>query len=195
MNHHEFSDFYEVLEVSPNANCETIERIFRYHGQRLHPDNAETGNDERFRLLLKAYSTLRDPDKRAAYDVAYREHQKDKGQLADGAAATSSDSAQRHTMLSLFYSQRRRDMRQPGIGISTLEQVMKCPREVLEFHLWYFKEKAWVKREESGLYAITAEGIDRIESSQQNITAKDRLITMRKEPEVIGQRNPVAQIS
>jgi len=195
MSNQEFLDLYEVLEVSPNANSETIERVFRYLGQRLHPDNSETGDDEHFRLLLKAYTTLRDPEKRAAYDAAYQTHQSNKAQLVKGTAATSGDSDDRHKILSLFYSQRRRDMKQPGIGISTLEQVLKCPREVLEFHLWYFKEKAWVKREESGLFAITAEGIDRIESSEQKITAKDRLITMQKGPQTVEHRPQVAQTS
>ena len=28
-----FTDFYEILEISPNANSETIDRIFRYLAQ------------------------------------------------------------------------------------------------------------------------------------------------------------------
>jgi curved DNA-binding protein CbpA len=38
-----FTDHYEVLEISPNANSETIERIFRYLASRYHPDNQDTG--------------------------------------------------------------------------------------------------------------------------------------------------------
>ncbi|MGR9037200.1 MAG: DnaJ domain-containing protein, partial [Gammaproteobacteria bacterium] len=36
-----FVDYYEVLEISPNANSETIDRIFRYLAQRYHPDNRQ----------------------------------------------------------------------------------------------------------------------------------------------------------
>ena len=179
MRNDEFVDFYEIMEVSPNANSETIERIFRYLGQRFHPDNSETGHEERFRVLLEAYSTLREPQQRAAYDAQYRHHQESKAQVVSGSASVSDDSVDRHRLLSLFYGQRRRNMQQPGVGISTLEQIMGCPGEVLQFHLWYFREKQWIKREESGLFAITADGIDRIESSGQRITPKDRLITMR----------------
>ncbi len=179
MNDREFIDFYEVMEVSSSATSETIERIFRYFGQRYHPDNSETGDSLKFRRLLAAYTTLRDPQKRAAYDVRYKEFQVEKSEIAKGAKATATDCDDRHRLLSLFYSQRRRDMRQPGIGSSSLEQVMDCPAEVLEFHLWYFREKGWIKREECGLYAITADGIDRIEASEQRITSPDRTLTMQ----------------
>ena len=29
-----FTDYYEALEISPNANADTIERVFRYLAQR-----------------------------------------------------------------------------------------------------------------------------------------------------------------
>ena len=35
-------DFYEVLQISPNADPDTIHRIYRLLAQRFHPDNAET---------------------------------------------------------------------------------------------------------------------------------------------------------
>jgi curved DNA-binding protein CbpA len=41
-----FIDYYEVLEISPNANLGTIERMFRYFAQRYHPDNQDTGDKE-----------------------------------------------------------------------------------------------------------------------------------------------------
>ena len=41
-----FIDYYEILEISPNANSETVERIFRYLAMRYHPDNRETGDGE-----------------------------------------------------------------------------------------------------------------------------------------------------
>lgn len=179
MKNVEFLDHYEAMEVSPNASGETIERVFRYFGQRLHPDNSDTGDAERFLVLLEAYTTLRDPEKRAAYDTQYRAHQEDQSQLVISSTTSGSDSADRHRILSLFYGQRRRDMRQPGTGMSTLERALGCPSEVLEFHLWYLRQKEWIKREESGLFAITAEGIDRIESSGERITAKHRAITMQ----------------
>nr|WP_246767912.1 DnaJ domain-containing protein [Bradyrhizobium sp. CCBAU 53340] len=36
------SIIYETLEISPNANSGTIERMFHYLAQRYHPDNRKT---------------------------------------------------------------------------------------------------------------------------------------------------------
>ena len=48
-------DYYEVLQVNSNAEQETIHRVFRLLAQRFHPDNQETGNDDRFREIHEAY--------------------------------------------------------------------------------------------------------------------------------------------
>jgi curved DNA-binding protein CbpA len=53
-----FTDHYEVLEISPNANSETIERIFRYLASRYHPDNQDTGDPSRFRHPFDACGSL-----------------------------------------------------------------------------------------------------------------------------------------
>ena len=56
-----FTDHYEILEISPNANSETIERIFRYLASRYHPDNQDTGDLSRFSEIVEAHNTLKDP--------------------------------------------------------------------------------------------------------------------------------------
>ena len=47
-------DYYEFLQISPNADAETIHRVYRFLAARLHPDNSETGHEENFRLLKGA---------------------------------------------------------------------------------------------------------------------------------------------
>ena len=69
MNQERFIDYYEILQVSRNADPETIERIFRLLAKRYHPDNIRTGNSERFSALTEAYQVLTHPEKRAEYDV------------------------------------------------------------------------------------------------------------------------------
>src|SRR4051794_41349659 len=59
------ADYYEALQISPNADPDTIQRVFRLLAQRFHPDNQETGDEGRFRLLHEAYLTLNDPERRA----------------------------------------------------------------------------------------------------------------------------------
>ena len=53
-------DHYEVLQISPNADQETVQRVFRLLAQRFHPDNQATGNAARFRELHDAYQVLND---------------------------------------------------------------------------------------------------------------------------------------
>ena len=62
-------DLYEVLQVSENAEPDTIQRVYRLLAQRFHPDNTDTGNEARFRAVHDAYTVLSDPEKRARYDV------------------------------------------------------------------------------------------------------------------------------
>src|SRR5713226_3275143 len=67
----EFVDYYELLQISPNAEVETVQRVFKMLATRYHPDNPETGDVDKFVLLNKAHETLSDPELRAAYDASY----------------------------------------------------------------------------------------------------------------------------
>jgi hypothetical protein len=51
-----------------------------------------------------------------------------------------------------------------------------CPREHLEFHLWYLKAKGWIGRLENGMLAITVEGVDRTNSEHRH-EATTKLLT------------------
>src|SRR5436190_13140449 len=83
-----FTDHYEILEISPNANSETIERIFRYLAMRYHPDNQGTGDLTRFSALVEAHNTLKDPVKRAQYDIQHNDHSGLRRNLAAEASDT-----------------------------------------------------------------------------------------------------------
>jgi DnaJ-class molecular chaperone len=67
-----FVDYYETLQISPNADQETVHRVYRVQAQRFHPDNQETGDAAAFRVIGEAYETLSDPQKRAQYDTQHR---------------------------------------------------------------------------------------------------------------------------
>ena len=79
-------------------------------------------------------------------------------------------------LLSILYVKRRQNIRDPGIGNLGLERLLDCPAEHLEFHLWYLKEKGWIGVTESGMFAITAEGVDHANSEHHRQTTK-RLLT------------------
>jgi len=63
-----FVDYYEVLQLSPNADPDTIHHVFHMLAQRHNTDNPETGNENNLKLLMRAYNVLSDPEQRAAYD-------------------------------------------------------------------------------------------------------------------------------
>jgi curved DNA-binding protein CbpA len=174
-----FTDYYETLEVSPNANSETVERIFRYLASRYHPDNRETGDLSRFTEVVRAHDTLKDPVKRAQYDVQFKEHSNASRELTTAAAnpgTVEHDLAIQAKLLSYLYAKRRKDFNNPGIGSIELERVLNCPREHLEFHLWYVKAKGWIKVDD-GMFAITVEGIDRVNAEgRRDATATIKLL-------------------
>ena len=47
-------DYYEFLQISPNAEAETIHRVYRFLAARFHPDNPETSDPEKFAMLRHA---------------------------------------------------------------------------------------------------------------------------------------------
>jgi curved DNA-binding protein CbpA len=158
-----FIDYYELLEISPKATPETIERIFRYFAKRYHPDNRETGDERRFSDLVEAHNTLKDPVTRAQYDILHGEylgHARELAQEASGPQVVEKDTVLQAKVLSLLCARRRQDVNNPGIGDEELERLSGCPREHLEFHLWYLKAKGFIGRTENGTFAITVDGID-----------------------------------
>jgi curved DNA-binding protein CbpA len=177
----DFIDYYEILEISPNANSGTLGRMFRYLAQRYHPDNQETGDRLRFDLILEAHNTLKDPDKRAQYDAQYEENIGIRAKSADETSDSKvieRDVEIQDRLLSTFYIKRRQNIRDPGVPEFELERLFDCPIEHLEFHLWYLREKGWIARLENGMFAITIEGIDHV-NSEHHRKAATRLLMDR----------------
>jgi hypothetical protein len=167
MNASVSDDYYEYLQVSPNADQETIERIYRMLAKKYHPDNRDTGNAEKFSILTKAYQTLADPEKRAAYDVQYEKakNREWKASSQMGAVQGAENDGQiRKAILSILYIRRRDTPETPGVGNWELEKVVGLPEKIIAFHIWYLKEKQWIARIDTGGYAITAAGVDEIEA-------------------------------
>jgi curved DNA-binding protein CbpA len=168
LEYHSFVDLYEVLQVSPHADPDTIARVFRHLAKRYHPDNQGTGDRDRFEELARAHRVLTDPEQRAAYDVRYQQERVQHLNLVYEALSGDGhdeDRLIRERLLALLYAQRRRDVIQPSMGEVELERLLSAPREHLEFHLWYLKEKGWVQRTDRG-FAITALGVDAVEASR-----------------------------
>jgi curved DNA-binding protein CbpA len=180
VNGETFVDYYELLQLSSNADEDTIHRVFRHLAKKCHPDVPGHGDAKRFNLLVEAHRTLTDAEARAAYDARYQAYWnrtwKVVAEAGDGDAFTD-DAAVRERLLALFYVQRRRNMRQAGMGEMELSRLIGSPPEHLEFHIWYLREKGWIQRLETGLLAVTALGVDQIESTQTRIAPERRIET------------------
>ena len=172
-------DYYELLQISPNADLDTIHRVYRLLAQRLHPDNQATGDSERFRALTEAYQVVGDPERRAQYDVHRPERQQERSRLISEALRAQNDveSEQllRLTLLELLYARRRTDPRTPGVYYGDLESLLGRPREHLEFALWYLAQRKYIDRNDGSQIAITAEGVDHLE---ENSAVRQRVLRL-----------------
>jgi curved DNA-binding protein CbpA len=167
-----FVDYYEALQLSPNATAETVERVYRILAKRYHPDNQETGSAVEFGEVQKAYDLLSNAATRAAYDVKYEENRALTWKIfkQEGAGdARADDRRLFHGLLSVLYIARRRDPHTGGLGVVTLERMLGCPRQHLEFPIWYLKQRGWIERLESGYLAITADGVDKLGSDDLSL--------------------------
>lgn len=64
-----YKDYYAALGVPRDADAETIKKAYRKLAREHHPDvSAAPGAEGRFKEIAEAWQTLKDPDKRAAYD-------------------------------------------------------------------------------------------------------------------------------
>ena len=172
------ADHYETLQISANAEPETIHRVYRLLAQRFHPDNNDTGNAARFRELTKAYEVLSDPERRAQYDAVHQQFWRERWKMIDGSGGDvdiRGEQIARLTLLELLYTRRRTEPRQPAMSVLDIEALVGRPREHLEFSIWYLTQKKFVMRGDDSALTITAEGVEYLENNVDGI-AQTRLL-------------------
>jgi curved DNA-binding protein CbpA len=176
-------DYYETLQISPNADPDTVQRVFRLLAQRFHPDNKDTGDAERFRALHEAYSVLSVPERRAQYDVNHQALRQERWRFAasvKGGDDFENEQQMRCTLLEILYARRRAEPGNPSFSPYELAQLTGQPREHMEFTVWYLAQKKFVTRDDQSRLAITADGVDYIE--QQRGRNAQRRLTAVNEP-------------
>jgi curved DNA-binding protein CbpA len=173
-------DYYEFLQISPNADADTIHRVYRFLAARMHPDNNQTGHEENFRLLKAAYDVLSDPHRRAEYDAARAKTQTQPEPLAasvDFMDALDGELNRRLAVLAVLYYKRRTSPGSPQIPLSEIEERMGFPRDYLDFTLWYLQKKGYVTKTDSAQYTLSVEGVDFVETQRANLPTLRKLLT------------------
>jgi curved DNA-binding protein CbpA len=186
-------DYYEFLQISPNADPETIHRVYRFLAARFHPDNHQSGNVEMFGKLRVAYDILSDPGRRAEYDTLRRQKpQQPLSFTIDFMDHLDGELNRRLAVLAMLYYRRRRSPNLPEVSLAELEERMGFPRDYLDFTLWYLQKKSYIAKTDSAQYALTAEGVDFVEHERAKIPILDRLLTSgsTSEVETYGASNP-----
>jgi len=162
-------DCYEVMQLSPNADLDTIARVYRILAARYHPDNTETGHREMFQQLCEAHQILSDPEKRASYDASHRQSKRLQWKIFDQASASTGSEGEkrkRNGILDLLYAKMLNDPEQAEMNIQLIEELLGCPREHLQSAIWYLKGKNYIKRGDNGRFSITVDGFEQAEAQR-----------------------------
>jgi len=161
-------DYYDILQIGPQAEPETVYRVYRIMAARFHPDNPKTGDVEKFLQLKAAYEVLSDPVRRSDYDARRKKQEAEPipaFELKDFVSGVEAEANRRLGVLALLYTQRRQDPDHPAVSLLYLEQRMALPREYLSFTTWYLRSKGYVSAADNQDYTITAEGAEFVEAN------------------------------
>ena len=180
----EIANYYEFLQISPNADQDTIHRVYRFLAARLHPDNPETGDADRFHLLKQAYDVLSDPTRRAEYDASCEKQTPQPDPLSnsvDFMDKIDGELNRRVAVLAVLYIRRRTDPSYPEVTLAEIETRMGFPRDYLDFTMWYLQKKGYANRSDNASYTLTADGVDFVETQRGNIPTLNKLLTSGSE--------------
>jgi curved DNA-binding protein CbpA len=176
-------DYYEFLQISPNADVDTIHRVYRFLAARLHPDNPSTGDPEQFKLLKTAYDVLADRMSRAEYDATRVRGVKQEpfSKQVDFMDNMEGELNRRLAVLAVLYHKRRSNTVFPEVSLAEIEERMGFPRDYLDFTLWYLQKKGYVAKADNAQYALTADGVDFVEKERVGFPTLNKLLTSGSE--------------
>lgn len=176
-------DYYEFLQISPNADLDTIHRVYRFLAARFHPDNPGSGNPEQFRLLKSAYDVLSDRRRRAEYDeVRRRQTPEPFSSSIDFMDSLEGELNRRLAVLAVLYRRRRVNVNFAEVSLAEIEERMGFPRDYLDFTLWYLLRKGYVAKSDHAQYTLTADGVDFVETQRSGLPNLYRMLTSGMEP-------------
>ncbi|MBI5173937.1 MAG: J domain-containing protein [Candidatus Melainabacteria bacterium] len=177
-------NYYDLLQVNRDAHSTIIRYAYRFLAAMYHPDNTETGDAEKFRIITDAWRTLSDEGKRAAYDMSLgaREQSPAPGSpqgAAPGAPGSAGGAAtfnrqalkvqtsttwneleMRIAMLQILLQAKKK---RPATGGASAKMMMDIlgteDMAEMEFNIWYLREKGLIEMGER-LFMISVKGVD-----------------------------------
>jgi DnaJ domain len=174
------ADFYELMQISRNADPDTIHRVYRFFAARYHPDNSVSSDPEKFALLRMAYDTLSDPHRRAEYDASYgraSHHHSPLSNTVDFMDDMEGERNRRLAVLAVLYYRRRANPYAPVVSLAEVEAHMGFPRDFLDFTTWYLLRKKYITRADNSDFALTVEGVEFVENGRIHIPILNKLLT------------------
>lgn len=165
---------YNILQVDSSAHPTIIRYAYRFLAGMYHPDNAESGNQELFRVVSEAFRTLSDPGKRAAYDAQVGVKPPpiaQPGQPGFGQAVNHglhsipktgisyNEIELRLAILQVLLTAKKKRTQTGGASAKVLMDVLGVDMQEMEFVLWYLREKGLIQRAEAN-FQITVPGVD-----------------------------------
>ena len=175
----DFLNYYEFLQISPNAQPNTIHRVYRYLAGYYHPDNPETGDPEKFHLLNRAYKVLSDPERRGTYDAELRGSRKrpdPEFMSVDFLDGIEGELNRRLAVLAVLYKRCRANINDSRVSLLDLEAQMGFPRDYLDFTTWYLRSKKYITREDNSDFSLTALGVDFVEANHDQLPLLNKLL-------------------
>ena len=176
-------DYYEFLQISPNADLETIHRVYRFLAARLHPDNPGSGDSEQFRLLKAAHDVLSDKRRRIEYDEARRRRTPEPfSSSIDFMDSLEGELNRRMAVLAVLYRRRRVNVSFAEVSLAEIEEQMGFPRDYRDFTLWYLQKKGYIARADNAQFELTADGVDYVEAQRSGLPNLHRMLTSGMQP-------------
>jgi len=119
------------LQVSRHADMDAIHRVFHVLAQRYHPDNMQTGDQDKFDAVNLAYEVLSDAALRAEFDKL-KGGGEEKAEFnfsgLDFFTALGRETALRATLLCILYDRRRLKPFTPGLSMRRVEAMLGVAR-------------------------------------------------------------------
>ncbi len=168
------------MQISPNAEPDTIHRVFKFLAARFHPDNPDTGDAAKFSQLKEAYDVLSNPAERAEYDATHAKETPETVPMSssmDFMDNLEGELNRRLAVLAVLYIRRRAYPNTPEVSLAAIEGSLGFPRDYLEFTLWYLLKKGYISRADNSALTLTAEGVDFVETQRVSLPTLSRLLT------------------